>query len=235
MKKKADNKMPFQNEPHKGNNLSDVILGGQDGVVNTLGVILGVAAASSDSRLVLAAGMAAAFAESVSMAAVAYTSKKAEHDYYLSEIEREKREIRDVPHLETEEIREIFKEKGFEGKLLEDIVKVIISNEKVWLDTMMRDELLLSPVNAKRPYTASVIVGLSALAGALLPIVPFIFFPIIDGIYLSIGASAVVLFIVGAVKAKLTVGSWGKSGLEMTLIGIVSAMVGYGVGLLFKV
>src|SRR3989338_11130066 len=98
--------------------LADIILGGQDGLVNTLGVILGVAAASSDLRIVIAGGFAATFAESISMGAVAYTSTLAEHDHYRAELERERREIRDMPQAEEEEVRTIFSKWGFTGDLL---------------------------------------------------------------------------------------------------------------------
>lgn len=222
-------------EQHKGNSLSDVILGGQDGLVNVLGVILGVAAASQDTRIVIAGGLAATFAESISMAAVAYTSKIAERDYYYRELAREKREIKEVPEMEIEEIREIYRLKGFKGKLLEDIVKVIVSDEKVWLETMMRDELNLQPVHGNRPLNAALVVGVSALVGSFVPLIPFFFLPIQTGIVISLSISAVVLFIVGVVKAKLTVGNPGKSGFVMMVIGIVSALAGYAVGLLFNV
>jgi len=220
-------------ENHRGNRLSDVILGGQDGLVNVLGVILGVAAASQDIRIVLAGGLAATFAESISMAAVAYTSKVAERDFYFSELEREKREIKEVPHLEVEEIREIYRRKGFKGNLLEEIVKVITSDEKIWLETMMRDELQLSPVENKRPLNAALVVGLSAVVGSFIPLWPFFFLPIQAGIWTSMIVSTIALFLVGVIKAKLTVGNWGKSGIEMAIIGMVSALAGYGVGLLF--
>ena len=85
-------------DPHRStSSLSDIILGGQDGIVNVLGVILGVAAASGDVRIVIVAGLAATFAESISMAAVAYTSTLADADFYESEREREYRHIQDVP------------------------------------------------------------------------------------------------------------------------------------------
>jgi len=229
----AGTKKFFAGENHKGNRLSEVILGGQDGLVNVLGVILGVAAASHDTRIVLAGGLAATFAESISMAAVAYTSKLAERDFYFSELAREKREIKEVPHLEVEEIRQIYREKGFKGKLLEQIVKVITSNEKVWLDTMMSDELKLSPVEDKRPLTAAGVVGFSAIVGSLIPLWPFFFLPVQTGIYTSMGISAIALFFFGVMKAKMTVGSLGKTGLQMALIGMVSALAGYAVGLLF--
>src|SRR5215216_2786549 len=102
--------------------LADIILGGQDGLVNTLGVILGVAAASSDPRIVIAGGLAATFAESISMGAVAYTSTLAEHDHYRSEVERERREIREMPEAEAQEVRTIFASWGFDGELLEQCV-----------------------------------------------------------------------------------------------------------------
>src|SRR5512137_654388 len=85
-------------EQHKQPGLiSDFILGSQDGIVNVLGVILGVAVASQDFRIILAGGLAATFAESISMGAVAYTSTLARRDHYLAELEREKREMRDLP------------------------------------------------------------------------------------------------------------------------------------------
>src|SRR5512134_3619712 len=92
-------------DPHRqASALSDIILGGQDGLVNVLGVVLGVAAATSDPHIVLVAGLAATFAESVSMGAVAYTSTMADADFYESEREREHRHIREMPHLERDEI-----------------------------------------------------------------------------------------------------------------------------------
>src|SRR3990170_2354394 len=106
--------------------LADIILGGQDGLVNTLGVILGVAAASADPRIVIAGGFAATFAESISMGAVAYTSTLAEHDHYRSELERERREIRQMPQAEEQEVRAIFSAWGFSGDLLTRAVGQVV-------------------------------------------------------------------------------------------------------------
>ncbi len=220
-------------ESQDKNSLSDVILGGQDGLVNVLGVILGVAAASSSTKIVLAAGLAATFAESISMAAVAYTSNLAARDFYLKQLEKEKMEIATIPEVEKEEIRHIYRQKGFEGQLLEEVVSVITSNEKVWLDTMMQEELNLAPIENARPFHAAFVVGLSAIVGSFVPLLPFFFLPISQGVILSLLVSAVVLFVLGAVKAKMTVGNWGKSGLEIAVIGIFSALVGYYIGYLF--
>ena len=143
-----DIKYHLFHDPHRqSSGLSDIILGGQDGLVNVLGVILGVAAATNDPRIVLVAGLAATFAESVSMGAVAYTSTLADSDYYEAERAREFRHITDVPHLEKNEVREIYARKGFKGELLEHIVETITANEDVWVAVMMSEEHQLSPTD----------------------------------------------------------------------------------------
>ena len=225
-----------QFDPHrKSYELADVILGGQDGLVNVLGVILGVAAATNDPRIVFVAGLAATFAESVSMGAVAYTSTVAEVDFYESEREREYRHIQEVPHLERQEIRQIYTQKGFKGELLERIVDTITANEDVWVAVMMAEEHQLTPTNRRSALRSALIVGLAAIIGSLIPLAPFAFLPVEMSIWISIAVSALVLFVVGAYKAKVTVGRPGKSGLEMALIGTVSALAGYAVGLILRI
>jgi predicted membrane protein (TIGR00267 family) len=223
-------------DPHRrASSLSDVILGGQDGLVNVLGVILGIAAATGDPHVVLVAGLAATFAESVSMSAVAYTSTIAEADFYQSEREREYRHVIDVPNLEEDEIRNIYSAKGFKGELLERIVETITANEDVWVAVMMAEEHQLAPIDRRKALQSAVIVGLAAIVGSLIPLLPFIFLQVHAGIPASIVLSAAVLFGVGAYKARLTIGSPGRSGLEMAAIGTVSALVGYLVGVLLRI
>src|SRR3989338_4094038 len=135
-------------ERHQGlsrSNIRDFILGFQDGLVNTLGLVLGVATAVQSSNIVLISGLVTAFAESISMAAVAYTSTKAAHEFYASQLEREKKEIREIPHMEAEEIEDIYYKKGFRGNQLKGIVKKVTSDKKLWLETMMAEELKMFP------------------------------------------------------------------------------------------
>ena len=219
---------------HHSSILSDVILGGQDGLVNVLGVILGVAAATNDPRIVLAAGTAATFAESISMGAVAYTTTQADHALYESEVAREQRHVHLVPALEREEIREIYQRKGFDGALLYQIVETITANKDVWVAVMMAEELKLAPIERHRAHRGALIVGLAAIIGSFIPLTPFILLPVAPAIVVSILVSAVTLFAVGEYKARATVGNWGRSGIEMTVIGIVSALTGYVVGLIFQ-
>ncbi len=212
-----------------GLEIKDVILGGQDGLVNVLGIILGVATATSDVRLVLIAGLVAAFAESISMLAVAYTSSKAYHDFYQSELEREKREIEEVPDTERKEIRDIYYKKGFRGGLLNSIVKKITSNKKLWIDIMMKEELNLMPPSSTALRSA-VIVGAAALIGSLVPLVPFLFFNIQQAVIWSFIISIAVLFAGGFAKAKMTIGKPIRSGIEMAAVGMAAALAGYLIG-----
>jgi predicted membrane protein (TIGR00267 family) len=100
---------------------------------------------------------------------------------------------------------------------------------------MMSEELQLQPVDRRTALRSAIIVGIAAIVGSLIPLVPFLIGSVTTGIYVSLTLSAIVLFVVGAIKARMTVGHAGKSGLEMALIGTVSALVGYAVGVVLKI
>jgi vacuolar iron transporter family protein len=236
-KKRNVKKIHFEHHSHTnvGITLRDVILGGQDGIVNTLGIILAVAMATYDPKIVIVVGLASTFAESVSMAAVAYTSVKAARDFYRNALEQEKREIRESPQLEKAELREIYFRKGFNGNLLNRIVNHISSNEKLFLKAMMEEELHLPEEDYKNPVKDAVVVGISAFVGSVVPIIPFLFLAMPASIYASIAISAIVLFFVGVIKAEVTSGNLLKNGFEMALIGIVAALTGYAIGLVMGV
>jgi vacuolar iron transporter family protein len=227
-------------EQHQRGALSDIILGGQDGLVNVLGVILGVAAATPDPRIVIAAGLAATFAESISMGAVAYTTTQTDRAHYLAELERERFEIRNLPDRERQEIREIYEQWGLTGNQLDQVVDIICSNEDTWLSVMMAEELHLAPVEESGALKSAAIVGFSAIVGSAIPLIPFLLVapPIVlltrpTAIIISIIVSALTLFAVGVYRAKTTVGKPARSGLQMAIIGTVSALAGFLIGSLF--
>ncbi len=240
-RKKESDKAPQRRppEPHKigqGAIFRDIILGGQDGIVNILGIMLGVATATGSSQFVLLSGLAATCAESVSMAAVAYTSSRAEAEHYRAEVEREKFEMKSLPEIERQEIRDIYRVKGFEGELLEQIVDKICSKDEIWLDTMMREELKLeNPEDGMSPLKRGILVGASALIGSFIPIVPFMVLAPQQALLLALVASLAILFIVGAIKSNMASGKWLRGGLELMLIGGAAAAAGYIVGLVFQI
>ncbi len=212
--------------------LRDIILGWQDGVVNVLGLVLGVATATDNTRLIVISGLAALFAESASMAAVAYTSSKAAKDYYVRELRREQREVDETPESETREIRDIYYRKGFRDDELDRIVRKITSDKELWVETMMTEELRLFPEEYQNPVKSSAIVGVASVIGSLIPLIPFIFLSPRSGTPVSVTISVAVLFGTGVVKARLTVGDWLKTGVEMALVGTGAALFGYVIGAL---
>lgn len=240
MSKKIDRPTPAEfrkhqkHEKHKKENpLRDVILGGQDGLVNALGIILGVLAASGDVKILIATVIAATIAESFSMGAVAYTSALSQHDYYQSERKKEIDEVEKFPKMEKEEIRRIYEEKGFSGEVLEKIVATITRDKKLWVDTMMAEELKISPVDTKAVLKSSVIVTIATAIGHLIPLFPFFFVAGNNGLFIATIISAIALFAVGVYQAVSLVGSWWKSGLRMVIIGLAAAFVGYFIARLF--
>src|SRR5215813_7857841 len=125
-------------EPHSSHSfLSDFILGTQDGLVNVLGILLGVTAATSDIKIIFVAALAALGAESISMGAVAYTSTVARRKQYLKEVEREQREMKEIPADEINEVRGILSKWDYKGEMLETMVQHISSNPKAMLEFMM--------------------------------------------------------------------------------------------------
>ncbi len=158
-------------EAHRQTNwLRDVILGGQDGLVNILGIILGVIAGGGSDTVLIVAGFAAAITESISMGAVGYTSSISERDYYAAERARESAEIAATPEAERQEIRDIYAAKGFTGPLLEEVVSTITANRETWLATMMDEELHLQPVQTRDILRAAIVIGIATLIGHLIPL-----------------------------------------------------------------
>src|SRR6201997_3004102 len=213
-------------EEHRGVNwLRDVILGGQDGLVNILGIILGVIAGGGSKTVLLAAGFAAAITESISMGAVGYTSSVSERDYYLAEQAREAAEIDATPEAERQEIRDIYAAKGFSGELLDHVVDTITANREAWLATMMDEELHLQPVQAPDIMRSAVVITIATLIGHLIPLLPFLWLSRTAALITAIVLSALVLFGVGAYQAITLVGDWRRKGLQMVLIGLGAAAV----------
>ncbi|HEU5235731.1 MAG TPA: VIT1/CCC1 transporter family protein [Pyrinomonadaceae bacterium] len=215
------------------NSLRDVILGGQDGLVNMLGIVLGVIAAGGSTHVLIVTGVAAAITESISMGAVAYTSFGSDRDFYLAQRAREQNQISDKPEEEREEIRQIYAAKGFTGQLLEDVVDTITSNRETWVSTMMDEELHLQPIREESLVRSAFVVTAATLVGHLIPIIPFMAVARTPAVVGAIALSAVTLFAVGVYSAKTLIGDWRKSGFQMVAIGLGAAALGFLIGRLF--
>ncbi|HLC65250.1 MAG TPA: VIT1/CCC1 transporter family protein [Candidatus Nanoarchaeia archaeon] len=227
-------------EEHRrgGRYIGDLVYGALDGIITTFAVVSGVAGASLSSAIVLILGFANLFGDGISMAIGNYLSTKSESDFYKRERSREEWEVENYPKGEIAEIRGVYAKKGFKGKNLDRLVKIITSNKKVWLDTMMSEELGLieetkTPIkSASSTFFAFVIAGFTPL----LPFVLSIAFPsfLAYAFITSIILTFIVLFIVGAFRSYVTHIEWWKSGLEMLIVGGLAAGVAYLVGFLLK-
>ena len=223
-------------EPHSSHSfLSDFILGSQDGLVNVLGILLGISAATNDMRLIYVAALAALGAESISMGAVAYTSTAARRRQYLKEVSREQLEMKEVPATERQEVHDVLKGWGYEGQELDTMTDHIVSNPKAMLEFMMSFELKLAPVDESEPRRSFAVVLSSTIFGSIIPLIPFLFVTaatIHSGVIASVILSGAILFGIGAYEAKTTVGSLWRSGLQMGVIGLSAGFAGYLIGYL---
>jgi VIT1/CCC1 family predicted Fe2+/Mn2+ transporter len=214
--------------------LRDVILGGQDGLVNILGIVLGVIASGGSRTVLLGAGFAAAITESISMGAVGYTSTMADRDYYRAVRQRELDAIDAAPQAGREEIRRTYAAKGFSGGLLDQIVDTLTSRRDRWLTTVTDDVLHLQPVEAHDALRSSVVITAATMIGHLIPLMPFLWLARTPAVVVAIALSALVLFGVGVYSAKSLVGDWRRSGLKMLVIGLGAAAIGFAIGSLFQ-
>lgn len=212
--------------------LSNFILGSQDGLVNVLGILLGLTAATNDIRLIFVAAFAALGAESISMGAVAYTSTLARRKQYLKEVSRETTEMKEVPQTERQEVKEIFEDWGYTGDELERLTDTIASKPKAWLEFMMSHELKLEQVNESEPRRSFLIVLSSTIFGSVIPLIPYFLVgkDVLLGAVGSVTICGIVLFVVGYYEARTTVGSVWKSGVQMAAIGLAAGLAGFLIG-----
>jgi VIT1/CCC1 family predicted Fe2+/Mn2+ transporter len=213
-----------------GSSIRDLMLGVNDGLVASFAVTCGVAGAFSDPRVVVMAGLAEMLGGAVSMGLAAYASARAHHEFYQSEVQRERDEIRRWPDRERDEVRAIYRAKGFSGALLDDIVKHITADSGRWSNVMMREELGFGSEVQEPPLRSGGIVGAAYLVGAAVPMMPYLFVHPPLGIAVSAIATVAALFAVGAAKTLVTARSWWRSGIESMIIGITAGTVTYGAG-----
>jgi len=223
---------PRHIEPHlkESSAMRDFIFGFGDGVNTSLGIAAGLGGADVSSDLIILAALVAMFTGAKAMAVQNYLAVKSHRELLNSEIDREKWEIDNRRDDEIREIENIYKAKGFSGKDLEMIVNKITSDKKVWLDTMLTEELNLNLDIAGHPLKSALRMFGSFLVGGILPIIPFFFASGYSPIFIAIGLSLSTSFIVGAIKSRMAQTSIIKGGIEMAGLGTGIALIGFGIG-----
>jgi VIT1/CCC1 family predicted Fe2+/Mn2+ transporter len=225
-------------QPPRQSHLRDFIYGGIDGTVTTFAVVAGVVGADLSASVIIILGFANLIADGFSMAVSNFLATRAEMQEQAKARREEEQEIAVEPEGEREEIRQIFAKKGFSGAQLDTVVEVLTSDPRVWVDTMMTEELGYSPTDAQplraaaATFAAFLLIGFIPLSAFLIELVSP---STIDRAFLlSSGMTAGAFFIVGALKARFVAQRWWLGGAETLLVGGAAAAIAYAVGALLK-
>ncbi len=213
--------------------LGEFVYGGIDGCVTTFAVVSGSVGAGLDSSIIIILGFANLFADGFSMSIGAYLASKSETEKYKKHKGIEYWEIENIPETEREEIRVIYKAKGFEGKILEEIVEVITSDKERWVNEMMHNELEMIEEQRSAWWIGSM-TFISFLIVGFIPLVVYLvdyIKPLNINLFLwSSILTAVGFSSIGVMKSYVTQTSVVRSLLETLILGIIAALVAYFVG-----
>ena len=213
--------------------LRDWIYGGIDGAVTTFAIVCGVVGANFSTNVILVLGAANIVADGFSMAASNYTGSKAENDEFDRIRAHEEMQVDRDPDGEIQEIREIYRSKGFEGDDLDRAVEIITSDKKLWVDTMLTEEYGL-PMQVRSATKAAGGTFVAFLLCGLVPLAPYFFSPALIArgpatIWASV-LTAATFFAIGSLKARWSLTSWWKSGIETLAIGMGAALLAFAIG-----
>jgi VIT1/CCC1 family predicted Fe2+/Mn2+ transporter len=214
--------------------IGQAIYGANDGLGAVFGIVSGMAGYSGGSDVVLAAGLAGSLASALSMGSGAYLSRKAEKEVYQAEIMREKQEIEENPEEELEELSLFYQLKGFNKEEAEKLSHKLIEQPEHMLKVLASEELGLSESTFPNPIREAFSAGISTAIGAMIPVIPFFFVTGTTAVIASLIISTLAHFAIGVLKTIVTGRNWLKSGAEMTAVGIITAALAYGLGVLLS-
>ena len=215
--------------------LRDVVIGMSDGLTVPFALAAGLSGAVDQSSIIVIAGIAEIAAGSIAMGLGGYLAGKTEQDHYNSEVKREYDEVENLRHKEIEETKEFFANIGLSPALQEQATAEIAQDKDRWVDFMMKYELGLEKPDPKRATKSALNIGLSYIAGGIIPLSPYFFISdSAEALKISVIATLICLFVFGYFKSKITGVNaiWGA--LKVTLIGAVAAAAAFGVAKLFE-
>lgn len=215
------------------NYLAEFVYGGIDGSITTFAVVAGAVGAGLDNTIIIILGFANLFADGFSMSIGAYMSAKSEKQNFHKQKAIESWEVDNLPETERDEIRDIYRKKGFEEPLLSQVVEVITKDKDRWVDVMMKDELGLIE-EEKSPFQTGLYTFISFVVIGLIPLLVFV----ADYINIEVPQkflwssilTGIGFIIIGFLKSKVTNNSVLKGISETLLLGSLAALVAYFVG-----
>jgi len=213
--------------------LGEFVYGGIDGSVTTFAVVAGAAGAGLESSVVIILGFANLIADGFAMSVGSYLSKKTEQQNYDKHKKVEYWEVDHLPEKEKEEIRDIYRNKGFEGELLEQVVATITADKDRWVDVMMKEELEMME-EQRSPVTMGAVTFASFVTIGLIPLLVYVYdylSPIgVNPFLVSSIMTSVAFLFIGWLKTYVTQTSRWKGMLETLALGSAAAALSYVVG-----
>lgn len=219
-----------------GNALRAAVLGANDGLVSNMSLVMGVAGATEGDQGVLLAGLAGLLAGALSMALGEWISVKSSQELYERQMALEMTELETNPEGERKELVLIFMAKGISEAESERLASEAIADKDKAHALLVKEELGINIEELKgSAWEAAITSFFLFAAGAILPVFPFFFLTGMEAILVSVGASAVGLFIIGSAITLFTGRSIWFSGLRQVLFGLAAAAVTFGIGKLIGV
>jgi vacuolar iron transporter family protein len=206
------------------------IFGISDGLVSNLSLVMGVVGASADEHVIVLAGVAGLLAGAFSMGAGEWISMQSQRELFERQIELEREELRVMPEQEEAELAVLYRRKGIPDADARRLAHQLMADPEIALDTKVREELGLDPGELGSPWGAAAGSFLAFVAGASVPLIPYLLADGVPAFVASLGLSLVALFVVGAAVSLLTGRSAIRSGLRQTAIGALAAAVTFAVG-----
>jgi VIT1/CCC1 family predicted Fe2+/Mn2+ transporter len=206
------------------------VLGANDGIVSTAGIVIGVAAATTDRGAILTAGVAGLAAGAMSMAAGEYVSVSTQRDTERALLAKEERELREMPEEELEELTEIYRAKGLSPELAREVAVQLTEHDA--LGAHAEAELGIDPDDLTNPWHAAWASMLAFTVGALLPLVAILVVPVSARVWVTAVAVAIALAVTGWASARLGGARTQPAVLRNVGGGVLAMVVTYGIGAL---
>jgi VIT1/CCC1 family predicted Fe2+/Mn2+ transporter len=214
--------------------IREFVFGIQDGLISTVGLLAGIQGATENNLVVIVTGLTAMFSGAISMAAGSYLSSGAQKDIFDKEIaEAEKLAARE-PYIAAEGLLKALGEEGLSKEQSYRFVKVLLQERNVFLRTFQEKVFGLGSADINRPVQAALVMGLSFIVGAIIPILPYMIWSGVAALYVSALLGGVTLFGVGAFKGQLAGQSLLVSGGQFFIIAVSAAGLGYLIGLVVQ-
>ena len=206
----------------------DVVIGMSDGLTVPFALAAGITGAVATnphaSALVVTAGFAEIAAGSIAMGLGGYLAARTDLEHYASEREREVRETVELRDVEVEEVAKVFRDYGLTETEMAPVVTAITSNQRSWVDFMMRFELGLEEPQPKRARISALTIAMSYVVGGLIPLAPYMLLSNVQtGLWWSVGVTLLALAVFGWVKGRFTGINPIKGGLQTVVTGGLAA------------